>query len=170
MHYPMTGYIHELTLIDLSGEVLLNAQCAGNTWDAAVQLTHLLVSHPTIIPYVVNEPRTCIPVRWFGFEIRTTLSMVAMETMLYNKTQPAESQQPFPWHIWWHHHFTTPPYLDPFEAMLPSTVRSAANFTPNTLAANFGLVANPDHSAARQQAEFARDLMLASGALAGLGS
>lgn len=182
-HWPMTGYILELALIDWSGEPLLEVQCQpGETYTTGVHLFALLNSNPAMIPQLVQAPRTCIPVRWFGFDIRTTLSMLAMEVMTYNSSPKsgelpeipgvvkaqAAAHQPIPWHVWWHHHFTTLPYLDPFDMMIPSTVRSKANFQPSDLARQFGLQANPAYGPARQQAEFARDLVRASGALAGL--
>ena len=120
---------------------------------------------------ITTSPRTCIPVRWFGFDIRTTLSMVALEVMSYNQqVQTPRVPQPLPWQIWWHPHFTTTPFLDPFEAMLPSAVRSASNYQVADMARYFGLQPDPENSPSHQQAVFARDLIQRSGALAGLGA
>ena len=171
MHWPVTGYVQELTLIDWNGKVLLDMGCtAGDTAMASAHFCHLLGVNREILPRLVPSPAEYLPVRWFGFDIRTSLAMIAMEVMKYNSMQPEDRRQPIPWSIWWHPHFTTAPFLDPFEMMLPSTVRTAANFTPGDLAKYFGLVSNNDYSPSRQQAEFARDLVRLSKALDGLGS
>jgi len=165
----MTGYINELCLLDLAGNALLSSRCAEyETHTTAIGLCTFLTSNLPLIPHLVQAPRSCIPVRWFGFDIRVTLAMLAMQAMTFNNKQPPHQQQPIPWHIWWHEHFTTTPWLDPFEMMLPSAVRSASGFKPADLAKQFNLQANAAHSPAHQQAEFARQLVLRSGALAGL--
>ncbi len=171
MHWPITGYVQELTLIDWEGKDLLNIVCPANdTAMASIHLCHFVASNPGILPRLISSPPKYLPVRWFGFDIRVSLAMIAMEVMRYNSRQLPDQQQPVPWPFWWHPHFTTTPFLDPFEMMLPSTVRTAGNFTPVDLAKYFGLVSNNDHSPSRQQAEFARDLVRLSRALDGLGS
>ena len=171
MHWPITGYVQELTLIDWEGTVLLDIACAtDDTAMASIHLCHFLASNPGILPRLIPSPPQYLPVRWFGFDIRISLAMIAMEVMKYDSTRPPAEQQPVPWSIWWHPHFTTTPFLDPFEMMLPSTVRAASNFTHGDLAKYFGLVPDIKYSPARQQAEFARGLVRLSRGLAGLGS
>lgn len=170
-HWPMTGYVQEWSLLDWSGSVVGTGGCeAGDTAGASVQFCRLLVATPGIIPHLVSEPRTCMPVRWFGFEIRTSLAMIAMEVMHFNSTRPPEAQQPVPWHIWWHPHFTTTPFLDPFDTMLPSAVRSASKFTAVEMVKYFNLQHDSALPLAQQQAEFVRTLIKLSGALNGLGA
>lgn len=171
MHWPMTGYVQKLTLIDWEGKVLLDMGCAGgDTTAASTHFCHLLGLNRGILPRLIPSPPQYLPVRWFGFDIRISLAMIAMEVMKYNSMVSSDQRQPVPWSIWWHPHFTTTPFLDPFEMILPSTVRAAGNFTPGDLAKYFGLVSNVEYSPARQQAEFARDLVRLSRALDGLGS
>ena len=171
LHWPMTGYVQEITLLDWSGAVVGGWECkADDTSAASVGFCSFLAQFPAIIPHLVAEPRTCAPVRWWGFDIRTSLSMIAMEAMRNNREQDAAGQCPVPWHIWWSPGTTASvPFLDPFQTLIPSAARSAAGFTSTEMATYFGLEADPGHSASHQQAEFARGFIRASGALAGLG-
>jgi hypothetical protein len=159
---PISGYISDVAVINGKGEDELKASCpADDQAYASIQLIEFITSsRRTNVSYLSELPDTDdVQVRWFGFDIRDVMAMAALECMRFNHMAKDEGKVKIPAGIWYYRHFTPAPFIDPYETLVPSSMREHVDI--GSLCEYLGVPVPPtlgDDPAAK--AELARQLAL----------
>jgi hypothetical protein len=122
---PFSAFITDAVVLNGNGDEELRVSC-GETHDASVRLIEFITgSRRTNVSYLSALPATDdVQVRWFGFDIRDVMAMACLECMRYNATAPSnEAKVKVPAGIWYYRHFSPAPFIDPYETLVPSSMR-----------------------------------------------
>jgi hypothetical protein len=114
---PFSCYLASVCVLDQDGQTVLAAACEpGDTYAAALALTQ----------FASQQPAGTI--RWYGFDIRDILLSAALETMRHNNLVVAANDGMTPTFVepgfWYNRPFAAAPCVDPYEALVPSQLRS----------------------------------------------
>jgi len=124
---PISAFVQEAVVINGAGSEELRVQCHPESEsDASVQLIEFITSsHRTSVSYLSTLPAADdVQVRWFGFDIRDVMQMIALEGMAFNSACPhAAGKVKIPAGLWYFRHFSPAPFIDPYETLVPSGLR-----------------------------------------------
>lgn len=155
--FAVGGYAQSIEVLDISGRSVLrfNTPADGSMF-AAVQFVAAINNYPDMAFLLHDESAFTGPqVRWFGFDIREALQVIALDVMRYNALAVAKIELPVG--MWYYRNFTPAPYLDPYETIVPTPQR--ANVDLQGLCTFLGLVMPLDlASNAMAKADLARRL------------
>lgn len=119
--FAFGGFTSSVAVIDQNGNMLYQEDTHGDPLRApglAVNFVNFLHTLPHApFEWVEGPDSHECRVRWFGFDIREVLHQIALEAM---RAAPA-LQVPLP--MWYHRHFEPLPFIDPYEALVPSSLR-----------------------------------------------
>lgn len=122
---PISAHITDAVVLDGNGNSVLRAS-NGDVPTASVHLIEFISSsRRTAVSYLPALPIAAdVQVRWFGFDIRDVMSMACLECMRYNASAPSdEAKVQIPSGIWYYRHFSPAPFIDPYETLVPSSMR-----------------------------------------------
>lgn len=113
---PVTGYVDSLVILGRHGERIIEAACPeGDTMTASRQLVSFINAYPGAVPRLRTEHSNDVGTRWFGFDIRDNLGMIALEAL-----RAGESVPPC---MWLYRPFQAAPFADPYEMAVQSSLR-----------------------------------------------
>jgi len=112
-----------IDVIDGDGNNIMHFETHGETL-ASVGFVRALTDSPDML--MNTNPQATIHdtgVNWFGFDIRDMMQVIALDVMHYNFHTVGDKVQ-LPVGLWYYRNFTPAPYMDPYETLIPSTLRS----------------------------------------------
>lgn len=133
--FPFSGYISsvvvlqgssydELTAVAVHAAAVTDEEAEADTcWGPSVALMRWLATHDNT--FMQHRSTVDIGVRWFGFDIRELLPMAATEVMRYNSTVDQEARVRIPYGVWTHPMFDQASWADPYELMVPNSMRKS---------------------------------------------
>jgi hypothetical protein len=158
---PTAGYVQHLVVLNGEGECLLNST-ASNDDDAgrpAIDFTNLMLARPEWHPHLGPLTTNGVGVRWWGFQIRDVLDMLALTALRYGAVFPAN--------LWLFRPFEADPVADPYHVLVRTAQRDNIGIPQLCTFLGLALPETPDYRYdAGMRAEVARQLVL-RGNLAG---
>lgn len=133
---PYLSYLSSVVVHDVNGDVVY---CASHTDPGAVSagLADFLGSSPEYSIELIANSVEDSGLRWFGYDIRNVLRIMAADVMRYNSTVGAPLRAPLPVGWWYHRTFSPAPMHDPFDMLVSSGLQK--DVTLPHLVAFFGL-------------------------------
>lgn len=122
---PFSGFVSSLCILDHRGNNVFTAACPeGDTHRATVGFFDFLElnSKHKVHAFSRNDPNEDVGFRWFGLGIRDVMHMLAAEAMAFNAHQGGTIRVP-PGQ-WYYRSFTPAPFADPYELLVPSSLRN----------------------------------------------
>lgn len=115
----LSAYLREVVVVSQGGDVEFRARCADDeTLSASLGLVTFITNTPGA--EVICGPD--VKPRWFGFDIRELMQMAAYEVLRANASGARETTA-VPSALWHLRFFSPAPYVDPYEALVPSGMR-----------------------------------------------
>jgi hypothetical protein len=129
MRSPILAYPTEIAVCGPDGDIVLHVRSdATDTTRAARTFCEFLATEePSRVFRLGDVNSACRTKRWgwFGFDIRTNMPLIAMTVMGDNgDTQPGQPRTPIPSQMWYSPQFTASPFVDLYEALVPSALRT----------------------------------------------
>ncbi len=118
------AYVESLMVVDCGGNIIMGRTASPDEAPGAVSADFLqmLQTHPAMAVELVDQPAAedC-RVKWFGFDIRENLRIIAADGMYLNVRKPAGPRLVIPAGLWYHRTFEPHPSLDPVDAIVGTT-------------------------------------------------
>jgi hypothetical protein len=122
---PFSAYIDELVVLNQDGEMQLHVKNSNGVTDAASCALFEFIGadgERITYPFATTTP-TSIPLRWFGFDILDVMHMAAVEVLQTNGRYEPDARTKVPIQAWYYRPFTAAMFADPYEVIVPSSLR-----------------------------------------------
>lgn len=160
--YPVAATVTSCIIVDHKGDEVFAATPSFNTTpgDVAARALAVIATYIEQSELCVDNPQLYdVQVRLFGLRIRDRLRILALDALRHGVVTGNAGDVPVG--LWYHRPFEPAPWCDPYEALVPSELRSDVSY--DGLCKFLGIELDPSADVdtdARLQAELARAIAL----------
>jgi len=160
---PIGGTVSQVVIIDDAGKEVLVRSAGFDSVQGEVSASALGSLASLLEDGLLADNPTLhdVQVRLFGLRIRERLRIMALDALRYQHTAKVEVAVDLPVGLWYHRPFEPSPWCDPYEAAIPSELRSDVPFDGLCDFLGIPLPQGADvDTDARLQAELARQIAI----------